>query len=106
MVTRYRHSHLKHLPLISDGDFDIRPRWSNAILNGGGVGYAHFVLDHSGGSGEFQVRVFANATDAQALTNEIAESAILDTSTLPATVELAEANSSGVTGSVLVRGVN
>ena len=85
----------------SDAKFKVTPRYHNADLTIGTTS-AHVRLDYSEATDEFEVKVYAQKTDA----NTICESARADVNTLPGTVTLSEANGSGVSGTIDVDGVN
>jgi len=86
----------------SDDVFQIYNRTNNAQVTGARFGW--FKMEYDSVRGEIRLRFYANKNDAAG--DYQADSGGVLTSTLPASVSLAEAASSGVTATVYVDGLS
>ena len=94
-----RASHINYCQHLSDNKFIVLDRIGNADVTGAHFGW--FKMDYSSGSDQVQVALFASSTDAE----PVAQSVVVNRSTLPAVVTLGEYGSSGVSAEIYVDGV-
>lgn len=92
-----RANHLNIMQDDSDEHFLVANRTDNADVTGADFGFVKIYYD---GVGSFQVTLYASDK-----TTVVAQSANLATSSLPATVTLAEYLGSGVSGTIDIDGV-